>query len=40
MITYSGAQHAFSVIGGGKYNEAADKKSWKRFTEVLKETLK
>lgn len=40
MITYSGAQHAFSVIGGGKYNEAADKKSWQRFTEVLKETLK
>lgn len=39
MITYSGADHAFTVFGGGKYNEEADKKSWQRFTEVLKETL-
>lgn len=39
MITYSGADHAFSVFGGAKYNEEADKKSWQRFTEVLKETL-
>lgn len=39
MITYSGADHAFSVFGGQKYNETADKKSWQRFTEVLKEIL-
>lgn len=39
MITYSGADHAFSVFGGGKYNKEADTKSWQRFTEVLKETL-
>ena len=40
MITYGGAQHAFTVIGGSRYQEAADKKSWKRFTEFLADTLK
>ena len=40
MITYGGAQHAFSVFGGNRYQEAADKKSWKRFTEFLADTLK
>jgi dienelactone hydrolase len=40
MITYSGAQHAFTVFGGERYQEAADKKSWKRFTEFLADTLK
>lgn len=40
MLTYGGADHAFSVFGGAKYHEVADKKSWKRFTEVLDETLK
>ena len=40
MITYSGAQHAFTVFGGKRYQEAADKKSWKRFTEFLADTLK
>jgi dienelactone hydrolase len=40
MITYGGAQHAFTVFGGDRYQEAADKKSWKRFTEFLAETLK
>ena len=40
MITYSGAPHAFSVFGSKSYREDADKKSWKRFTEVLEETLK
>ena len=40
MITYGGAQHAFTVFGGNRYQEAADKKSWKRFTEFLAETLK
>jgi dienelactone hydrolase len=40
MITYGGAQHAFTVFGSKRYQEAADKKSWKRFTEFLAETLK
>ncbi|MFC1788765.1 dienelactone hydrolase family protein [Thermodesulfobacteriota bacterium] len=40
MITYGGAQHAFTVFGGDRYQETADKKSWKRFTEFLAETLK
>jgi len=39
MITYGGAQHAFTVFGENRYQEAADKKSWKRFTEFLAETL-
>lgn len=39
MITYGGADHAFSVFGGERYQEAADKKSWKRFQEFLTETL-
>jgi dienelactone hydrolase len=40
MISYGGAQHAFTVFGSERYQEAADKKSWKRFTEFLAETLK
>jgi dienelactone hydrolase len=40
MITYGGAQHAFTVFGGQRYQEVADKKSWKRFVEFLAETLK
>jgi dienelactone hydrolase len=40
MITYGGAQHAFTVFGGNRYEEAADKKSWKHFTEFLADTLK
>lgn len=39
MITYSGAPHAFSVFGSERYREDADKKSWRRFSEFLKETL-
>ncbi|MGD9974028.1 MAG: dienelactone hydrolase family protein [Desulfatirhabdiaceae bacterium] len=39
MITYSGAPHAFTVFGSSRYREDADKKSWKRFTEFLAETL-
>jgi dienelactone hydrolase len=39
MITYSGAQHAFTVFGGARYQEEADKKSWKRFQEFLTQTL-
>jgi dienelactone hydrolase len=40
MITYGGAPHAFSVFDGNRYQEAADKKSWRRFTEFLSVTLK
>jgi dienelactone hydrolase len=40
MITYGGAQHAFTVSDGDRYQETADKKSWKRFTEFLADTLK
>ncbi len=39
MITYSGAPHAFSVFGSQRYHAEADRKSWKRFTEYLRETL-
>lgn len=39
MIAYSGAPHAFSVFGSPRYRKDADKKSWKRFTEFLAETL-
>lgn len=40
MITYGGAQHAFTVFDGDRYQEVADKKSWKRFQEFLADTLK
>jgi len=40
MITYGGAQHAFTVFGGNRYQEEADKKSWERFTEFLADTFK
>ena len=39
MITYGGAQHAFTVFDGDRYQEAADKKSWKLFHEYLADTL-
>ena len=39
MITYSGAPHAFTVFGSSRYRADSDKKSWKRFTEYLSETL-
>ncbi len=39
MVTYSGAPHAFTVFGSSRYREDADKKSWRRFTEFLSETL-
>jgi dienelactone hydrolase len=39
MITYGGAPHAFTVIGSSRYREGADRKSWRRFTEFLAETL-
>ena len=39
MITYSGAPHAFTVFGSNRYREDADKKSWMRFTEFLKDVV-
>ena len=39
MTTYSGAPHAFTLFGSERYREDADRKSWKRFTEFLAETL-
>lgn len=40
MITYGGAQHAFTVFGGNRYQKNADKKSWNRFQEFLSDILK
>jgi dienelactone hydrolase len=40
MITYGGAPHAFTVFGGDRYREDADKKSWDRFRGFLAETLR
>jgi len=40
MITYGGAEHAFTVFGEKRYQETADKKSWQRFLEFLAATLK
>jgi dienelactone hydrolase len=39
MTTYGGAPHAFTVFGAESYREDADRKSWRRFTEFLAETL-
>lgn len=39
MITYGGAPHAFTILGGSRYREDADRKSWARFGDFLKETL-
>ncbi len=39
MITYSGAPHAFTVIGSKRYHKEADKKSWQRFSGFLQEVL-
>ena len=40
MITYGGAQHAFTVFGQKRYQETADNKSWERFQEFLSDKLK
>ena len=40
MITYGGATHAFTVFGAPSYREDADRKSWRRFSEFLADTLK
>jgi dienelactone hydrolase len=39
MITYGGAPHAFTVFGSSRYQAAADKNSWRRFTEYLSDVL-
>ena len=39
MISYSGAPHAFTVFGGERYREQADRKSWNRFVAFLREQL-
>ena len=40
MVTYSGAPHAFTVFGGDRYREDADRKSWALFSEFLEERLR
>jgi len=40
MITYGGARHAFTVFGGSRYQEDADKKSWQRFMNFLETTIR
>lgn len=40
MISYGGAPHAFTVFGSDRYRKDADEKSWNRFGEYLKETLR
>ncbi len=39
MISYSGAPHAFTIFGSERYREDADRKSWIRFTDFLKDAL-
>lgn len=38
MITYSGAPHAFTVLGSSSYHQEADTQSWRRFLSFLKES--
>lgn len=40
MITYGGAPHAFTVFGADSYRENVDRKSWTRFEQFLKDTLR
>jgi dienelactone hydrolase len=40
MISYGGAPHAFTVFGGERYREDADKKSWAQFIGFLGDTVK
>ena len=37
---YSGAPHAFTVFGSGRYREVADTQSWAAFTDFLATNLK
>ncbi|RVV97496.1 dienelactone hydrolase family protein [Mesobaculum littorinae] len=36
---YSGAPHAFTVMGSDSYQERADKESWEAFTDFLEEQI-
>lgn len=40
MISYGGAPHAFTVFGGERYREDADKKSWAQLIGFLGDTVK
>ena len=40
MSTYSGAPHAFTVFGSKRYHKEADESSWRRFIQILDETLR
>ncbi|MEZ4741863.1 MAG: dienelactone hydrolase family protein [Bdellovibrionota bacterium] len=40
MISYGGAQHAFTVFGGERYHKDADQKSWRSFLDFLKKQTK
>ncbi len=40
MVTYGGAPHAFTVFGGDRYREDADRKSWALFGRFLADVLK
>lgn len=40
MISYGGADHAFTVFGGERYDAVADAKSWQRLTDFLATKLK
>jgi dienelactone hydrolase len=37
MISYGGAPHAFTVFGGDRYHEQADRLSWQRLLNFLDE---
>lgn len=39
LISYGGAPHAWTVFNSPRYREDADRKSWQRFTDFLKEVL-
>ncbi len=39
FIDYPEAKHAFTVFGGGNYQEKADKESWVEMSKFLKKTL-
>ena len=40
MISYGGADHAFTVFGGERYDAVADVRSWQRLTGFLASKLK
>lgn len=40
MISYGGADHAFTVFDGERYDAVADSRSWQRFTDFLASKLK